>query len=461
MIQPLRALAALLLAVCLAAAPAWSQDEPPAPPAELVNPEMSVEELTLRLVPLTREEIAPVADAWLGLVRDQTQEVIEAEIAALSAEGEGANVFSQRAAEIANARDQLFRKLVTVVDAWEKKGGDADAIAAIRAYRSSIIVEETRTADAETLGRRALAWATSREGGIQLAIDVAVIVVALLVVLIVARLVRRGARRAFGRIPNLSKLLQAFLAMAVYWVVLAVGLMIALSAIGVDISPVFALFGGAAFIIAFALQDTLGNLAAGLMIMINRPFDEGDYVDIAGTAGTVKSVSIVATTVTTPDNQVIIIPNSKVWGNVITNVTTSPTRRVDLTFGIAYEDSIEQAQEVLERVVAAHPLVMRDPAPVIRVGALGESSVDFIVRPWVKGGDYWTVYWDLTRQVKEAFDKAGISIPYPQRDVHMRVAGGHAGHDAISGPSASVSAGPRAVAANEPGDDGDEGAKED
>lgn len=452
MTQAARALAALVFFTFLTAAPVWSQDEAPPPPAAVVDPAIEVDELTLRLVPLTRDELAEVADAWLGIVRDKTQEVVDAQIAARAADGESAQALAARATDLAAERDRLFRRFVAVVDGWERKGGDADAIAALRAYRASIIVDETRTADAETLGRRALAWASARDGGVQLAIDTAIVVAALLAALIVARLVRRGARRTFGRVPNLSKLLQAFLAMAVYWVVLAVGLMVALSAIGVDISPVFALFGGAAFILAFALQDTLGNLAAGLMIMINRPFDEGDFVDIGGTAGTVKAVSIVATTVTTPDNQVIVIPNGKVWGTIITNVTTSPTRRVDLTFGISYEDSIEQAQAVLEAVVAAHPLVLREPAPVIRVAALGDSSVDFIVRPWVNGGDYWTVYWDLTRQVKEAFDKAGISIPFPQRDVHMRVVSGSAA-EAVSAPSQAVSAGPRPVAAHEPGAD--------
>jgi small conductance mechanosensitive channel len=158
------------------------------------------------------------------------------------------------------------------------------------------------------------------------------------------------------------------------------------------------------------------------MIMINRPFDEGDYVLVAGLGGTVKHVSVVSTTVTTPDNQVIVIPNSKVWGDVITNVTASDTRRVDLVFGISYGDSIEQAQAVLEEVVANHPLVLKDPAPNIRVNELADSSVNFIVRPWTKTGDYWTTYWDLQRAVKEAFDANGISIPFPQTDMHLHVA---------------------------------------
>ena len=169
------------------------------------------------------------------------------------------------------------------------------------------------------------------------------------------------------------------------------------------------------------MQETLSNLAAGLMIMINRPFDEGDFVQVAGLGGTVRHVSIVSTTIATPDNQVIVIPNSKVWGDVITNVTASDTRRVDLVFGIGYSDSIEQAQKVLEEVVGKHPLILKEPAPVIRVSELADSSVNFIVRPWTKTSDYWSVYWDLQRAVKEAFDANDISIPFPQTDMHLHV----------------------------------------
>ena len=142
-------------------------------------------------------------------------------------------------------------------------------------------------------------------------------------------------------------------------------------------------------------------------------------MDVGGVAGTVKAVSIVATTVVTPDNQVIIIPNRNVWGNVITNVTASDTRRVDLVFGISYEDSIPDALKVITETVKAHHLVLEDPEPVVRVHALADSSVNFVCRPWAKTSDYWAVYWDLTQQMKERFDEVGISIPYPQRDLHI------------------------------------------
>ncbi len=153
--------------------------------------------------------------------------------------------------------------------------------------------------------------------------------------------------------------------------------------------------------------------------MITKPFDVGDFVNAAGVAGTVENTSIVATTIKTFDNQVIVVPNNKIWGSIITNVNALPTRRVDLVFGIGYGDDIAVAQKVLEETVAEHPLVLDNPEPTIRVNELADSSVNFICRPWAKTQDYWSVYWDLTRQVKERFDAAGLSIPFPQQDVHL------------------------------------------
>jgi small conductance mechanosensitive channel len=265
-------------------------------------------------------------------------------------------------------------------------------------------------------------WLTSPEGGVGVGIRLAIIVGSLFGLFVVARIVRNWARRAFVRVPSLSKLLRGFLVMVVYWLTIVVGLMIVLAALGVDITPLFAMVGGASFIIAFALQETLGNLASGLMIMINRPFDEGDLVKISGLLGKVVHVSVVSTTITTPDNQIIVIPNSKVWGDVITNVTASDKRRIDLVFGIGYDDSIEKAQRILEELVANHSLVLDDPEPVIQVHELADSSVNFVVRPWVVTENYWEVYWDLQRSVKETFDANDVSIPFPQRDIHVHVA---------------------------------------
>ncbi|MEE4189147.1 MAG: mechanosensitive ion channel family protein [Roseobacter sp.] len=407
-----------------AADAASADDSSPAYPAGLDDPAIDLAELTMRLIPLTVKQLGPLADAWQNIVAEQTQAVVDETLRVSRLPEDQKEAGREQVVELTERRDEGFDRFTAVVSNLAKKGGDEAAIETYRAYRASIIVQEKQQADWQTLLKEATNWVVARDGGIQLGLRILVIGGALLGLLIVARITRAYARRMFRHVPNISKLLQGFLAMVVYWITIAVGLMIVMSALGVDITPLFAVFGGGAFILAFAMQETLGNLAAGLMIMINRPFDEGDYVSIAGLGGTVKHVSIVSTEIITPDNQVIVIPNSKVWGDVITNVTASDTRRVDMIFGIGYDDSIEKAQSVLEEVVGAHPLVLQDPAPVVRVNELADSAVNFIVRPWTKTADYWTVYWDLHRAVKEAFDARGISIPFPQTDMHVYVAGG-------------------------------------
>jgi len=177
--------------------------------------------------------------------------------------------------------------------------------------------------------------------------------------------------------------------------------------------------GVAGFIVGFALQDSLGNFAAGAMILIYRPFDVDDFVEVTGASGLVKKMNLVSTTITTFDNQTLVVPNSKIWGDVIKNVTAQTERRVDLEFGIGYDDDIELAERVLTEVVSAHDKVLADPEPMIKLHTLGDSSVNFVVRPWVRTDDYWDVYWDLMREVKLRFDREGISIPFPQRDVHL------------------------------------------
>jgi small conductance mechanosensitive channel len=200
--------------------------------------------------------------------------------------------------------------------------------------------------------------------------------------------------------------------------VTAVGLLMALATLGVPITPLLAAMGGGGFIIGFALQETLGNFASGMLIMVYRPFDLSDYVNVAGVEGTVKQLSLVSTTLVTLDNKLLVIPNKTVWGETITNYTGSDLRRVDMVFGIGYGDDIQKALDVLEQTAANHELVLKDPAPAVHIDSLGDSSVNLFCRPWVKTEDYWAVRWDLTRTVKERFDTEGISIPFPQQDVH-------------------------------------------
>jgi small conductance mechanosensitive channel len=178
--------------------------------------------------------------------------------------------------------------------------------------------------------------------------------------------------------------------------------------------------GIAGFVLGFALQETLGNFAAGVMILAYRPYDVGDLIECSGGVfGKVSAMNLVSTTILTPDNQTRVVPNGKIWGDVITNVTAQKVRRVDLTFGISYADDIPHAEEVLWSIVKEHPMVLDDPPPIVKVHELGDSSVNFVVRPWVSRDDYWDTHWDITREVKLRFDREGISIPFPQRDVHL------------------------------------------
>jgi len=198
-----------------------------------------------------------------------------------------------------------------------------------------------------------------------------------------------------------------------------VGFVVALSMLEINVGPLLAAIGAVGFIIGFALQGTLSKFAAGIMILIYRPYDVGDFVDIGGTFGTVDAMTIVSTTLMTLDNQKVVVPNNMIWGDKITNVTGTDKRRVDMVFGIGYSDDIAKAQRILEEILVDHEAILKDPEPVVKVHELADSSVNFVVRPWVKTENYWNVYWDITKTVKLRFDDEGISIPFPQRDVHV------------------------------------------
>jgi len=237
---------------------------------------------------------------------------------------------------------------------------------------------------------------------------------------ILSRITRSLVRKSMeNRHVQGSKLLERTVASMAGKVVLLVGLLLGLMQLGVHLAPLIAGLGVAGFIVGFALQDNISNFAAGVMILIQRPYDVGDLIEAAGVTGKVKGMSLVTTTILTLDNENLVIPNNKIWGDVIRNKTSERIRRVDMVFSISYEDDLEHAERVLREIVEGHPGVLSRPEPLIRLHRLGDSSVDFAVRPWVRTPDYWEVYWDVTREVKLRFDAEGLSIPYPQHDVHI------------------------------------------
>ena len=231
------------------------------------------------------------------------------------------------------------------------------------------------------------------------------------------------------RITNLTrKLLQArdvdptlvnFLGNIVSAVLLVAVILAALDTLGLPVTSLLAVVGAAGLAIGLALKDSLGNFAAGVMLVMFRPFSKGDFVEVAGVAGKVDEVRIFSTILTTGDNKQVIIPNGQVAADTITNYTAKDTRRIDMVFGVGYDDDLKVARDVLTRICSNHPKVLQDPALNIFVLNLGDSSVDFAVRPWSKTEDYWTVWGDVMEQAKVELEAAGCNIPYPQTDVHL------------------------------------------
>jgi len=296
-------------------------------------------------------------------------------------------------------------------------------------YRS-VLLRETRGVSLGMFDTEAVmamlgeGWETSQVALVEKAPDILLKLVAFVLIILafraLARLVKRFIKSALNKpAVNLSALLKDILISASGALVMLVGIFVALSQIGISLGPALAGLGVAGFIVGFALQDTLGNFAAGGMILFYRPYDVNDYVEVSGASGLVKKMNLVSTTITTFDNQTLVIPNSKIWGDVIKNVTAQATRRVDMEFGISYSDDIEKTERVLREIVESHEKVLAEPEPMIHLHKLGDSSINFVVRPWTATTDYWEVYWYVTREVKMRFDKEGISIPFPQRDVHV------------------------------------------
>jgi small conductance mechanosensitive channel len=237
---------------------------------------------------------------------------------------------------------------------------------------------------------------------------------------LISRFVARVLRRILGSFNvNLSTLLTRMIVSLAKNIIILIGLILALSQVGISVGPLLAGLGVAGFILGFALQDTLSNFASGMMILLYRPFDVGDILEAGGVFGRVNKMSLVNTTVLTLDNQTLVVPNNKIWRDTIKNITVQQIRRIDMVFGVSYSDDVPKTEEALKEIVESCDKVLADPEPIIRLHELGDSSVNFAVRPWAKTDDYWDVYWEIHRKVKMTFDAKGISIPFPQRDVHF------------------------------------------
>ncbi|MCK5348132.1 MAG: mechanosensitive ion channel [Desulfobacula sp.] len=218
---------------------------------------------------------------------------------------------------------------------------------------------------------------------------------------------------------NVDITLTKFLESIIYYTLLIVVIIAAAGQLGINTTSFLTIVGAAGLAIALALKDSLSNFASGVMLVLFHPYRVGDFISAAGVSGNVISITLFNTILNTPDNQRVIVPNSNITTDVITNVTANDTRRVDLVIGIGYDDDIKKAKTILDKIIKEESRVLDTPETKIAVSELADSSVNFVVRPWVKTSEYWDVYFDLTEKIKITFDKEGISIPYPQQDVHM------------------------------------------
>lgn len=225
--------------------------------------------------------------------------------------------------------------------------------------------------------------------------------------------------RGLGRVPNMDSTLRPFLSNIVRWTILAFVLVAVLNQFGVETTSIIAVLGAAGLAIGLALQGTLSNVAAGVMLLILRPFKVGDFVAAGSLSGTVVEIGLFTSELKTADGIYIMAPNSQIWNQVITNYGRNPTRRIDIQVGIAYDDDIDVAQKALQDLMEKNELILKDPAPMTMVMALADSSVNINMRCWANTGDYWNALWALNKGAKAAVEDAGCTIPFPQRDVHL------------------------------------------
>ena len=247
-------------------------------------------------------------------------------------------------------------------------------------------------------------------------------IVGAIVILVVGRWIAKALRKFVERLMTRSKVestLISFVGNLTYIALLTFVIIAALSQVGIQTTSFIAVIGAAGLAIGLALQGSLANFAAGVLMLIFHPFKAGDYIEGAGVAGTVEHIQIFTTQLKSPDNKTIIVPNAKLTADNIVNYSAKDTRRVDMVIGVSYSDDLQKVRQILEDILSQDSRVLEDPAPTIAVLELGDNSVNFAFRPWVKRDDYWGVYFDLTETVKKRFDAEGVSIPFPQRDVHL------------------------------------------
>ena len=266
----------------------------------------------------------------------------------------------------------------------------------------------------EFLGNNGIDSSTIVEFGKNIVIALVIFYVGRIAISLLVRALRKAMRR-----QQVDKTLETFICNLARMVLLVVVIIAAIGALGIETTSFIAIFGAAGLAIGLALQGSLSNFASGVLIVLFRPYRVGDFVEAAGISGSVEEVQILTTVLKTGDNKQIIVPNSQIMNSIITNYSANDTRRIDMVIGVSYDDDIDKVRTTLNELIAADERILDQPAATVAVSALADSSVNFVVRPWVKSEDYWNVTFELTEAIKKRFDEDGISFPFPQQDVHL------------------------------------------
>lgn len=289
--------------------------------------------------------------------------------------------------------------------------------AAVSSENATELISENLEHGADVVGN-SLDWVVSNQGLlIEYGMNIISAVLTLVIGLFVARLISGALHKILNK-RKLDSTIVDFVSHMLRYVIIAFVVIAALSRIGVQTTSFIALLGAAGLAVGLALQGALSNFASGVLIITLRPFKAGEYIEAAGIAGSVESVQIFATTLTTPDNKFVVVPNSAILGGNIINYSRKPSRRIDLTIGVSYAADLAKTKAVLEKVITDNKSVLKSPAPQIAVAELADSSVNLVVRPWVKSELYWDVRFQLMEAIKNGLDDAGIEIPFPQMDIH-------------------------------------------
>ena len=383
--------------------------------------EATVEEANLTEATKSTEEnlssVEPTGDEALKKKGQELEKIGQAAKKAAEKKEEVKTHLLENLNDIREQKTKLIDRLNVILNELDKKGGDTNNyrlyVAAVGGIK--VDVTDTKTALSTIKG-----WIKSEEGGLRWAknfITFFSIVIAFWVVAIVVS-------SLVGKVMSLSKnsptLFRKFIVITIRRVTTLVGIIVGLTALEINVGPIFAVLGAASFVLAFALQGTLSNFANGLMILFYKPFDISHSIEVSGVKGKVHAMNLVSTNIRTADGKSITIPNNAIWGNVIINATDTDSRRIDMIFRISYKDDLEKTAKILREILNSHPLIIKEPeGPVVELHELSEYSINIACRPWVKVDNYMRVYWDITKQVKTRFDQEGISIPMPQQEIYL------------------------------------------